>query len=126
MSTFVLLYFVARRREDDDDFLNRLGYAAARMGALSAADEISVLHQGMPALMTAVDAWKVADTADLWDGTDAWNEPDGIEQGAMPNATGEEGVGSDDSALQIVRERYARGEISRDEYRQMIADLGGS
>ena len=31
-----------------------------------------------------------------------------------------------DSALELVRGRYARGEISRDEFVQLSSDLGGS
>ncbi len=30
------------------------------------------------------------------------------------------------TALNIAQERYARGEITREEYKQMIEDLGGS
>ncbi len=32
-------------------------------------------------------------------------------------------AGSHNSALQIAQERYARGEINRDEYQQIVSDL---
>jgi uncharacterized membrane protein len=42
---------------------------------------------------------------------------------ALPSGAG--GVGYADDALNIVRLRYARGEIDRDQFLQATADLGG-
>ena len=42
------------------------------------------------------------------------------------NALGDRHGGDSDTALQLLRERYARGEISREEFLQTREDLGQS
>jgi putative membrane protein len=45
---------------------------------------------------------------------------------AQQRATKQSGNSSQPTALDILRERYARGEIDRDEYARMRRDLGAS
>jgi hypothetical protein len=126
MSALVLLYTVARGRADDDNFLSRLGYAAGRMGALAAANQINVVNQAMPALMTVVTAWQPDDADELWAVVDADEaSPLRPAQEMESEPASQTAVEAEDSALRIVRERYARGEISRDEYQQIVTDLIG-
>ena len=119
-SALVLLYFVARRRAQDEDFLNRLGYAVANVGAVAANDGISVVNQAMPALIATVDAWKAENVQDLWAEDE---EPGEARTQGAPDDSSESDEG--ESALRIVRERYARGEISREDFQQIVADLSG-
>ncbi len=42
---------------------------------------------------------------------------------SAPSEKGNERSGGIESALQIAHERYARGEIKRDEYQQIVDDL---
>jgi putative membrane protein len=37
---------------------------------------------------------------------------------------GDQGISRDESAIEIARRRYARGEISREEFEQIRRDLG--
>ncbi len=47
----------------------------------------------------------------------------GLLGGTAPERTVEPAPAADDTALEIVRRRYARGEITRDEYEALRRDL---
>jgi hypothetical protein len=113
-SALVLLYVLARRRSSDPDFLARLGFACSVVGTDGADGDITVVSQVLPAVAATVQAWTPDDAADLMM-SDVELESQ-AEESFM-------GQSADDPALRIARERYARGEIGRDEFKQIQADL---
>jgi hypothetical protein len=125
-SVLALLYFLARRRADDADFLARLGFTCCSIAAAGAEAEITVTNQALPALDATVTAWSVEDTEELFDQLD---EPEGDSragQEPIPHGSGLLAASSGDStdpALMIARQRYAQGDITREEFLQIRADL---
>jgi hypothetical protein len=114
-SALVLLYLLARRRATDSDFLERLAKAASALGALGSQGEISTTNQILPALSITVRVWRGENLARTV-GTDR-------DDRLLPSGTPREVRAGPDPALRILRERYARGQITRDEFKRMEADL---
>jgi hypothetical protein len=114
-SALVLLYLLARRRATDVDFLERLAKAASALGAVGAQGGISTTSQILPALSITVRVWRGEDVSEsVRTGPHAKLESARRLGEARPES---------DPALRILRERYARGEISPEEFRRMEADL---
>jgi putative oligomerization/nucleic acid binding protein len=117
-SALVLLYVLARRRSKDAEFLARLGFACSVIGVQGAEGDITVVNQVLPAVAATVQAWTSDEPPSLMSDVEVGSGVDDSPMGQL--------LPQDDPALRIARERYARGEISRDEFKEIQADLLGS